>query len=252
MRFKGHNVVFKAQVGSFLRNLNDKDSDVDEKIFVMPTFFELYESKVFKDRVLGDPDQEIHDIRKLEKLWYNSNLAYLDVLYSYNIEVFIDEFYEILQMKDKIVTMNLPQLFSSCMGMYNGQFKELTKPTSDRTNKMVQEYGYNPKKAMMGYHFLNFLEKFMEQGFKDYRRANWYEGTEREFMMDIKRGEFTMEEILGILHRKESEVKHYEEVYKSKKFDEETNNKMQRLLRSMVAKHTIQLVNEDNYYIKTN
>ncbi|NEW04903.1 hypothetical protein GK047_02580 [Paenibacillus sp. SYP-B3998] len=59
------------------------------KLFVLPTFDDLYNGVVYKNFTTSEiEDVEIHDVRKLEKLLYNSNLTFLELLYSVEIETF--------------------------------------------------------------------------------------------------------------------------------------------------------------------
>ncbi len=236
MKAHGREVVFKALSGSINRNLNDENSDRDIKLFVLPTFDDLYSGVVYKNFTTSETeDVEIHDVRKLEKLLYNSNLTFLELLYSVEIETFsINEINKIVEMRDDISRINLKNLYNSCYGMYHGQMKDLKNPNSEIQRKIINEYGYNTKKAMMSLHFLKFIIRFCETGFTDFASSIYYSGTEREFMMSIKQGKFTYGEFFELIKYTEQQVEELEPRYVIHTANEETNKKLQDLLRTLV------------------
>ena len=121
MKVHNREAVFKAVSGSINRNLNDETSDRDVKYFVLPTFDDLYSGSLYKNFQTSETeDIEIHDVRKLEKLLTNSNLTFLELLYSVEVDTFgHPEIEQLLTMKDKISTINLRSLLivaSVCIG----------------------------------------------------------------------------------------------------------------------------------------
>lgn len=173
--FNDRKVVFKALVGSHNYNLNDETSDKDWKYFVLPTFDDLYEGKMFSTSKVGtEEDYDVHDIRKLGDLFWKANVNFLEVLYSKEFEFgkIIDErqslklgdiwlIQEIFELRESIVTMNLPYLYSACKGMYHEKMKRLTKGT-EGTQHLVDKYGYDTKQALHAYRILDFIVRFHE------------------------------------------------------------------------------------------
>jgi predicted nucleotidyltransferase len=240
MKMHGREVVVSMSGGSQMRNLDTTDSDVDLKYFVLPTKEDLYSSKVFKEFVsTPELDTDVQDVRRLDNLLYKANPAYLDLLFSPDIEVQDStydfwEMKEIIKMREDIARMNLPYLFDSCMGSINQNKSTLTKPTSDKVRALIEEHGYNPKKLMMAVHFAKFMRKYHDQGFKDYGKAIWYEGPEREYMLNLKRGSHPYEYALEML---QSEIEYVEKLkadFKAQEFNSGTYEKLQNLLRSLI------------------
>lgn len=88
MDFGGRKVVFKALVGSHNYNLNTLESDKDYKVFVLPTFDDLYFNNSFSKSCIGETeDFDVHDIRKCSSLWYKANVNFLEVLFSEKFKV---------------------------------------------------------------------------------------------------------------------------------------------------------------------
>ncbi|WP_178076110.1 DNA polymerase beta superfamily protein [Paenibacillus oralis] len=239
MKIHSREVVFKALSGSINRNLNEGTSDRDIKYFVLPTFNDLYSGILYKNFQTSDAeDIEIHDVRKLEKLLSNSNLTFLELLYSIEIETFgYPETERLLEMRDDIATINLRSLFNSCFGMYRGQMKDLTKPNSEIQRNLIAKHGYNTKKAMMSLHFLSFLIKFYSLGFKDFKSAITYEGASREYMLGIKHGGYSLEEFRKIADLNEKNALDLEREYFENPFNKETYGEIRNILRSLVKRH---------------
>ena len=67
--YKGRQIVFKSLVGSHNYNLATPTSDKDYKVFVFPTFDDLYFGQTYKHSTVGEHvDYQAHDIRKLPEL----------------------------------------------------------------------------------------------------------------------------------------------------------------------------------------
>lgn len=236
MKMHDRRVVAVFTGGSHMRNLNDEQSDVDKKYFVLPTFEDLYDSKVYAKQSTSETlDEDVQDVRRLETLFYKSNPAYVDLLFSPEIQTFgHGQMNEIVTMRDDIASMNLSNFYSASMGMVQRNVNDLQNPTSEKVAKLIERHAYNPKKAMMAAHLCMALVKYHELGYKDYKKAIWYEGEQREFMMNLKRGKFTFDEAKQIIAAVEKQAKALKDDYKSKELNHDVNNKLQILLRDMV------------------
>lgn len=79
-----HKEIFRALVGSHNYNLNTETSDYDYKVFVAPTFDDLYFNKQYSKSIIGEEqDLDIHDVRKVSNLWWKANVNFLEVTNSY-------------------------------------------------------------------------------------------------------------------------------------------------------------------------
>ena len=82
MDLGGRKELFRALVGSHNYN-NTPESDKDYKIFIAPTFDDLYFNKQFSNSIIGETeDYDIHDIRKVSHLWWKANVNFIEVLFS--------------------------------------------------------------------------------------------------------------------------------------------------------------------------
>jgi len=141
--------IFRALVGSHNYNLNTETSDMDYKIFVAPTFDDLYFGKQYSNSIIGEAaDYDYHDIRKISDLFWKSNINFMEILFSKSYEVLsnviisfctIHNFYEI---KDRIARINLPYLYNACLGMHHTKISQIDKGTSG-TQPLVDKFGYD-------------------------------------------------------------------------------------------------------------
>ena len=160
--------MLKCLVGSHNYNLNDENSDKDWKIFLYPTFDNLYKgTNNTKPTTITDiEDIETKDIRQLINLFYKCNPAYFEILFSkeveYNEQLEESEFYKyIMKNRGSIIFHNLPKFYASCMGTFDQKRKSLLKGTSG-TQHLMEKYGYDVKAGVHAYRNLDIVEKLVE------------------------------------------------------------------------------------------
>ncbi|MFJ8247395.1 DNA polymerase beta superfamily protein [Peribacillus asahii] len=186
--------LLKALTGSHNYNLATEDSDKDYKIFVAPTFEDLYKGNQYKKNIVTNVvDKDIKDIRQLPSLLYKSNLAYLELLFSDEIDVHDERLYELIRLRDNIVKMNLPQLFKSTGGMFINRMKRIDHAT-EGTQHLVDKYGYNTKEAMHGFRSLYVLVRFAENNFSGMGYVLKHTANMRRYMLGIKNGDYGSKE----------------------------------------------------------
>lgn len=239
-----HKIAIEMEGGGANRNLSTPDSDVDMKYFVLPTYDELYYGNVYKFHSTSTTlDIEIHDVRKLEKLFFQANLSYYELLYSVKIKANYPEMAMLIDMKDEIVKMNVPLLFSSAQGIYYTGWKGLTNGNSDEQKENIAKYGYNPKKASIALHSLLFLKKFADGNFSNFQESIWYEGKEKEFMLDVKQGKLSLEEVELLIIKESAILTVYENIYKRQKLNKDVHDELKKLLRNFVKKELLKEIN---------
>jgi uncharacterized protein len=197
-------VLLQCLVGSHNYNLNNEDSDKDYKMFVAPTFDDLYYNNHFCNDVLTpEADYNYHDIRKLSHLFWKSNINFVEILFSNEVHIFntnpdiIILIENIYGMRNDIASMNLPYFYEACMGMHHNKMKMINKGTIG-TQHLVDKFGYDTKQALHAYRLLDFLNRFYDNDFTDFKKAITYDEEEREFMLGIKNGKYTLEEFIKI------------------------------------------------------
>lgn len=209
MKVLDRDIVLKALVGSHNYNLANEESDKDYKVFVLPTFKELYKGERYSKSIIGETeDNDIHDIRKLTDLLFKANINFLEVLASNEIIIpeGNEEIEQILSMKKEIFTMNLPHLYDACKGMHYNKMKLLEKGT-EGTQHLVDKFGYDTKQALHAFRVMDFIYKYWLNGFNDFDSALRYEGKELSAMLTIRHGGLSLEQY------KETANKHFEQVF---------------------------------------
>lgn len=232
-------VVLKALVGSHNYNIANIESDRDYKVFIAPTFEELYKGERFsKSIITPTEDNDIHDVRKLADLLFKANINFLEVLASNEIIVpnGNPEILEILDMKDEIFKMNLPYLYDACMGMHYNKMKQLTKGT-EGTQHLVDKYGYDTKQATHAFRVINFIEKYESTNFTDFTGSLKYDGFEREFILGIRHGQMTLQEYENFIKSYyEFKFVPLKERYKSHDVDLKVKEKIEDLIMQLIKR----------------
>ena len=238
--FEGRKIAFKALVGSHNYNLNDETSDKDYKYFVLPTFDDLYENKMYSlpSQVTADMDFDVHDVRKIPNLFYKSNINFVEVLYSNEIvfnneDIGVEMLHNIFEMRDKIARMNIPYFFHACVGMHHRKMSALNKGTKG-TQHLISKYGYDTKQALHAYRVLDFLERLYYTKFNNFRKAITYEGEDRDFMFAIKNGAFTEQQYRTLVAEKLEKVLLLRVAYDTIATDEETYKTLKQLTKDLV------------------
>lgn len=244
MDFGGRKVAFKSLVGSHNYNLNTIESDKDYKVFIIPTFDDLYFNNTFSKSYIGKTeDFDVHDIRKCSSLWYKANVNFLEVLFSeeFSINHNLDNkskllIAELYQMKNDIAKMNLKYLYDACIGMYYNKIKYLEKGT-EGTQHLVDKFGYDTKQALHAWRILDFLRRFADTGFNDFKSAIWYseDDIKRRFLLDLKNGMYSLNEYKETVANTLNHVEgNYKDKYRSQVLDEDTNNKLLEIIKELV------------------
>lgn len=244
----GRKPLLKALVGSHNYNLNVPESDKDYKIFVAPSFDDLYTAKTFANNKVSDTvDYDVHDIRKLTHLFFKANVNYLEVLYSTELEILVDPtepeykyLKTLIDNREAICKMNMKYLYEACVGMHMQR--------KGHVNILKQHLA--GKEAMTAYRILDFLLRYknaiesnVDHPFKVAMR---YSDEEREKLLNMRRGVYSHEQLLSILDAKlkivESSCKEY---YKSKEPREGTKNFVDNQVKQMIKEMLLNQFREE-------
>lgn len=173
--------MLKFLVGSHNYNLNTEESDKDWKVFLYPTFDNLYKG-TYNTRptiITEDEDVETKDIRQMLDLFYKCNPAYFELLYSketdHSDNMEDSKFLKyIMRNRDGIIFHNLPKFFSACMGTYNQKRSSLLKGTSG-TVHLMEKFGYDTKAGTHAFRNLDIIERLyvIVSCVVSYRIAHW-------------------------------------------------------------------------------
>lgn len=246
----GRKELFRALVGSWNYNLNIeadpilgiKESDRDYKVFLLPTFDDLYKGNMYSHDTISDvADYSYQDIRKLGQLFWKANINWIEILYSkeivFNPEITIEEadlINKIFDMRDEIVVMNLSYLYDACIGMHIEKVKKLHH-YSDSCKYMEELYGYNVKEALHAYRVLLTIKKFADQGFKDFEKALRFVDEDQVNMLRIRNGGWSEEAIIKALTGLKNLIEtEYKELFHSQSKNEETKYIIDAIIYALV------------------
>lgn len=236
------NISFTVIVGSHNYNLNNEHSDEDYKAFFIPNFDDLYNGdQKSKSLTSQQKDIEYHDVRKLPKMLWQSNVNFLEILFSIKVEKYDKLYDELYNLRNEIARINLPYLFNACVGM----FKQKLIAVEKMLNKQYSSYENNKEvinKHLMGaYRILDFLNRFYQSNFNDFKHSITYYNEEREFLMNIKQGLYPLNELNLMLDQKLKETMKLEEYYVKNQPNEQLYNLIKDIIKNHVKNH---LVNE--------
>lgn len=232
--FENRMVVLKSMVGSWASNLNTPESDEDWKYFVAPTFDDLYTGKMFATASVSDTfDYDVHDIRQLGNLLWKANLNFISVLFGYDVDCHPDLRW-IFEHADSFAVMNLPYFYNATMGMHFEKMSTLLKGTGN-TQVLIEKYGYDTKQGTHAMRCLYVLERFMRFG--NMGNALWFDGDEREILMDIKSGSVSLDEFKACVNdwhqeNKETVKAWYQACLPNEAVKEELDNGIKSFIRA--------------------
>jgi hypothetical protein len=215
---------FKALVGSHNYNLQTPESDRDYKIFFYPAFDDLYSGEKYsKAKTSDNEDIEYHDIRKLPDMLWKSNVNFLEVLFSQEVQS-DDTLYEKLHnRREEIARMNLPYLYDACMGMFYKKKKEYERDLNyiDLEEDDAVRMKKVNKHAMSAYRIMDFLYRYCANNFTDFQNAIKYKkkDQQRDFLLSIRNGHF--EDVGLLVEQKLIQANSLKESYKGKELNEE-------------------------------
>jgi hypothetical protein len=240
MKVLDREVVLKALVGSHNYNLANEESDKDYKVFITPTFEELYNGTQFSKQIITPTeDNDIHDIRKLSNLFFKANVNFLEVLASNEI-IIPDgnpEINKIYEMRKDIFKMNLPHLYNACKGMYYNKMKLVHKGT-EGTQHLVDAYGYDTKQALHAYRSLKVIVDFEATNFEDFAGAIRYSGEDLQFMLEVRHGFYKFEVFENFIdHYMDSQFTQLAKKYNEQPVNLELKAEIDNLIMSLVKRN---------------
>ena len=249
--------ILKALVGSHNYGLNTPSSDRDYKIFVLPTFDDLYCGNMISTSSVKSDDQhedkEVKDIRLLMELLRKSNPAYLEILYSIDVEtapVFADIWGLLLSHREDIIQNNLLNLFNACWGTMCEKAKSLRQKKFTQTNKkMFDKLGYDPKNLCHFFRMETLLESYLQGSFNNcFGKCLSLEVVDKSLLLDTKSGKLCLtdsyEELITNSLNSVAEMKKYfvntdGERSRHKELFAEVNEKIKSLIKKDVCTRSL-------------
>jgi predicted nucleotidyltransferase len=165
-------------------------SDIDCKAFVMPTFEDLYRGRQTSVTVTTPYGLvDVKDIRLVFELMKKANPSYVELLFT---EYFVAEDVKFLEYAEELIRDRRPLLLKGIYGMTTEKLKALKHPFPSILEQ-IEKYGYDPKQL---HHIvrLYYLAKGLDEGYTSYKELLKPKGEEREFLLDLKLGNYTLQE----------------------------------------------------------
>ena len=242
---QGHHVLAVFLQGSqnygLELNTDDYVSDIDAKAFIMPTFEDLYYNRFVsttKNTPYGLVD--VKDIRHWIELMKKSNPSYIELMFT-EYRIIEDETF--LVYAEELVQDRRAKLMRACFGMIRQKLKALKHPYPTILDK-IEKYGYDPKQL---HHIvrLYYIIRDLELNEKPYKEILLPQGEEKEFLLELKRGEYSLEDA-------ELMAEEYTELAKEivdrtpieGTISNESINKISEIVMQMVKRHTLGEINE--------
>ena len=188
----GYEVVYLALQGSQNYNLDtytdEYVSDVDMKCFVMPSFEDLYFNKQVSTTLkTGFGQVEVKDLRLFTDLLGKMNSSYLELLYTLYYRTsakYSTLVKELRSYRDKLVEERLPLLMKSMYGMCLEKQKALCHEYEGLKDKLETYGGYDPKQLHHALRMTMMMDGLMYG--RSYSEVLKFEGTSRQFLLDVK------------------------------------------------------------------
>ena len=193
-RYPEYRIVGVFYQGSGNYGLDYESSDVDTKCVLAPSLKELAESKTTSTTYIRKNDEHIDfkDVRVMLETFRKSNLNFLEILYTkyYIINPMYEaEWNKLIEIRDSIVTMNLPSLIKSIKGIASEKYHALEHRYPSRI-EWLDKFGYDPKQL----HHLFRLKEFMFRWIKGESFANCLVSCESKWLVDVKKGCYNLDD----------------------------------------------------------
>ena len=235
--FDNRSVCLKGLFGSHNYNLNTENSDKDYKYFVVPNFDDLYDHNIYSHHFISnDLDFTVHDIRKLPKLLWNGTPDFIELLYSCEIEGFDNLTNFLKENRKGLSALNFKAMYYCFRSRANDKSKAMLEDSPAKHNS-IKEYGFDVKNACHSVRLYNFLERMARYNM-NVKKSLWYEnGSERDLLLNIKLGHFTLEEVQDIIKKKEKTCLKLKEVFVEQRENGELLSELEELVRKIIKEH---------------
>ena len=235
---------FIAMVGSHNYNLADSNSDYDFKLFIYPTFMDLYNGakKNGHDVKIKDCDLKTTDIRKLKDCLVKSSINFVETLYSDDIFIPTTENEELdkankemihflIHNREALAAMNIKYLIKVCRSTIQSRINGFTN------NGNYKAAAEAFKTAVILNRYLTNLMKREENPFLNAIKFS-KEDSMREPYFQIRQKAITERKILSYidLATKDMESTIEKDLFDAREKDHIMTNALDMVLKKAVAK----------------
>lgn len=191
----GYNPVYIALQGSQNYQLDYKNSDVDTKAIVLPTFEDIvFNKKMVSTTYIMENNEhcDLKDIRLMFNNFKKQNINFLEVLFSpyyWVDERYEEEFEQLRAHAEEIARYNENVAVKCMLGMAREKYKAMEHPYPTLIDK-IEKYGYDPKQL----HHIVRMREFMERYIDGEPFGSCLISNHREYLIKVKKNEFSLEE----------------------------------------------------------
>lgn len=180
--------------GSGNYGLDTPTSDVDTKLIVTPTFYDLAMNRqpVSTTHVRANNEHiDFKDIRLYIQTFRKQNLNFLEILFTkYAIinPIYKDEWDRLVANRENITHYNIPAAIKSMQGVAYTKYKQLENESPSHMEAIAQ-FGYSPKEL----HHLLRVEEYLMRYISGEPYADCLVSKDAEYLKSMKNGRLTLD-----------------------------------------------------------
>lgn len=214
-------------VGCFLQGsqnygLDYEGSDVDTKLIVIPSFREICLNKkpVSTTHVrANDEHTDWKDVRLYMETFRKQNLNFLEILFTpFAIinPMYQEEWDRLVEAREFIARMNEFRAVKSMKGIALEKYHAMEHEYPSKV-EVLAKWGYDPKQL----HHLLRVEEYLERYINGEKYEDCLSPQDPEFLIDVKRGKFCLEDARKIADAAKQHVEEMTEAFCSTRTDDE-------------------------------
>lgn len=231
--FNAKNIVGLWLQGSQNYGMATEASDVDTKLLVTPTLYDLATNKKPVSTTyirINDEHIDFKDVREYIQLFRKQNMNFLEILFTdyYIINGHYEEQWNrLIKYREEIARMNPVRNVKSMYGVAAQKYHALEHPYESK-KEILKNYGYDPKQL----HHLLRIEDFMKRYIEGEPYEKCLKPIEREWLINIKKGYYNLDEARVLANRSMRNIDSMKEYCNHIMVDEE-DTEMVELLRDV-------------------
>ena len=164
---KKYNIWFLALYGSQNYGLDTKNSDVDTKGLIIPSFKQLARSEsTINSIIVTDRDEhvEIKDCYSMINNFWKQNINFLEILFTEYVilnEDYLEEWQALINLREEIARFDELKAIKSMVGTAKQKFKHLCTP-HESVKRLIEIYGYDGKQLSNIMRLNNFMCNYIK------------------------------------------------------------------------------------------
>lgn len=165
---KKYNIWFLALYGSQNYGLDTKNSDVDTKGLIIPSFKQLARSEsTINSVIVTDRDEhvEIKDCYSMINNFWKQNINFLEILFTEYVilnEDYLEEWQALVDLREEIARFDEFKAIKSMVGTAKQKFEHLCTP-HESVKRLIEIYGYDGKQLSNIMRLNNFMCNYIKE-----------------------------------------------------------------------------------------